>query len=646
MRLDFVPLDKLSVSKANMRYAKKAPDVSDILPTVRKRGVLQPVLVRSTCPPANDTDGGFEIVAGFRRYTAATLIADERRAAGEEVEPMPCAILDAGDDADAIEASMIENMARLDASEVQQWVTFTRLVKEGRSVEDIAATFGLPDLTVKRVLALGNLLPRIRALYAADEIDRDTVRHLTLATKRQQLDWLTLWDDPEARAPRYGNLKAWLLGGDAIRCSVALFAIEGSGLGVVADLFGDGAVFADASAFWAKQDEAVEAKRAALLAEGWGEVVIVPPGDHFNTWQYEKRAKRKGGRVYIDVRSSGEVAIHEGYVSRREAAKVAPGSESDPSAAKPARPEVTAGLQTYIDLHRHAAVRAHLTSQPGVALRLLVAHAIIGSPLVRFQPEPQSARAENVRHSVCDSPGEALFDERRRAVLALIGASPEDPNVCGGNGDAFGLSVLFFRLLALPDPALMDVVAVVMGEALQSGHAAVDCAALTLGTDMADWWEADETFFGLVRDKAVLGAMMAEVAGATVAAANAKEKGATMKQIIADHLAGAGGRAKVERWVPGWLGLPPTGYTERGGVGSVRAHGLARAAREEAERIETGAVAPNPDAAPGAVADSDDVTLDGETAAEGARGTGDAQAVEGEDALDAETPADEQKFAA
>src|SRR3546814_19999505 len=37
MKLDFIDRGKLSISKANMRYAKKAPDVSDILPTVRAR---------------------------------------------------------------------------------------------------------------------------------------------------------------------------------------------------------------------------------------------------------------------------------------------------------------------------------------------------------------------------------------------------------------------------------------------------------------------------------------------------------------------------------------------------------------------------------------------------------------------------------
>src|SRR3546814_6729424 len=73
MKLDFILQDKLSVSKTNMRYAKKAPDVSDILPTVRSRGVLQPLIVRPNCGP-----GAFEIVAGSRRWTANGIALAER----------------------------------------------------------------------------------------------------------------------------------------------------------------------------------------------------------------------------------------------------------------------------------------------------------------------------------------------------------------------------------------------------------------------------------------------------------------------------------------------------------------------------------------------------------------------------------------
>lgn len=288
MKLDFIPLDKLVISKANMRYGRKAPDVSDILPTVRKRGVLQPVIVRpNLCPERVEgrAPEGFEIVAGLRRYTAATIVADERRAAGDDVDPMPCAILDEGDDAAAIEASMIENMARRDAGEVTQWESFTRLVKESQSVADIAATFGLPDLTIRRILALGNLLPRIRAMYAKEQIDRATVRHLTLASKRQQKAWLALADDANACLPTGHQLKAWLFGGQSIAAKVALFDVTASGLATVADLFGEDAYFADAGAFWAAQNAAIDARRAAFLADGWADAIVVPPAQHFATWE-------------------------------------------------------------------------------------------------------------------------------------------------------------------------------------------------------------------------------------------------------------------------------------------------------------------------------------------------------------------------
>ena len=317
MKLDFIPLGKLHRSRANMRFTKRPSDLSDILPSIRARGVLVPIIVRREADKAGAD--GFGVIAGDRRFSAATIVADEVRSGGGDPEPMPCAIMEEGDDAAALEASMIENLARLDPDEVKRWESFTRLVKEGRSFEDIATTFGLPDLAVKRTLALGNLLPKVRTLYAAQEIDAGTVRTLTLATRKQQAEWLKLAHDPRSYAPRGANLKAWLLGGQTIKADHALFDLGAAGLATVADLFGDDACFADASAFWAAQNAAIEARRDAYLAAGWADVVILPPSEHFAPWEYDRCAKRKGGRVYLDVRGSGEVVIHEGYVSRREA---------------------------------------------------------------------------------------------------------------------------------------------------------------------------------------------------------------------------------------------------------------------------------------------------------------------------------------
>ena len=70
------------------------------------------------------------------------------------------------------------------------------------------------------------------------------------------------------------------------------------------------------------------------------------------------------------------------------------------------------------------------------------------------------------------------------------------------------------------------------------------------------------------------------------AAANAGEKGKALKAVVSDCPQGANGRAKVEAWVPQWMAFPPSAYTTRGGVGSVKsaprvAHELAAPAAPE-----------------------------------------------------------------
>lgn len=571
MELRHIALADLSVSPANMRAKGKNPDIADILPSVRARGVLVPLIVRT-----NGSADSFEIVAGKRRYHAALALAGE----GGDIADLPCAVIEAGDDAAALEASLIENIARLDPDEVTRWETFTRLVKEGRSADDIAATFGLSKVQVSRTLALGNLVPRIRTLYRNDAIDAATVRHLTLASKERQREWLALLDSEDAYAPVGQSLKAWVLGGASIATGVALFELESFEGAVIADLFGEDSYFADAAQFWAGQNTAIEQRAAAYRAAGWSEVVVLEPGQYFHSWEHERLAKAKGGKVYIAVGHRGEVAFHEGYVSLKEARKLARGESAD----KPARPEVTAAINDYIDLHRHAAVRAKLASALGTALRVAVAHMIAGSPLWSIRIEPQRAGKDTVTESVEASVSEATFDAKRREVLALLGFDPETPTVTGG--DSEGLAALTAKLLPLPDTDLLAILAVVMGETLDARSDVVDLLGQHLDVDMGAVWQADDALLDLVRDREVLLAMVGEVAGETVARDNAKEKGAALKAIVRDCLAGSNGRAKAEGWVPPWLRFPARGYTARGGVGaaarSARVAGLVAVEADDA----------------------------------------------------------------
>src|SRR3546814_6169217 len=105
---------------------------------------------------------------------------------------------------------------------------------------------------------------------------------------------------------------------------------------------------------------------------------------------------------------------------------------------------------------------------------------------------------------------------------------------------------------------------------------------------MARIWSADDAFFECLRDKEVLSRIVAEVAGETVASANAKEPGKVLKRIVRDHLDGSNGRSKVDAWVPKWMAFPPSAYTARGGVGTVTAHAKVQAARADCEPEPTG----------------------------------------------------------
>lgn len=577
MHLAHIGLDQLSVSQANMRAGKKPPDLDDLLPSVRQRGVLVPLLVRK-----GEEEGAFEIVAGRRRFHAASLAAQDGGP-----DRLPCAILDEGDDASALEASILENVAREDPHEVEQWVSFTRLVREGRSAEEIAIMFGLTARQVAQVLALGNLAPKIRDLYRAGELDAGTVRLLTMASKAQQKEWLAIYADKDRFTPMGQSLKSWLFGGASIPVCNAIFELQTYPGAIVTDLFGEGGYFADADQFWEAQRAAVEAKRQALIDAGWADAILLEPGQYFSSWDYERVPKSKGGKVFIALSQRGEVAIHEGYLTRKEARALAKGEGG--SEVKPVRSEVTSSLQTYIDLHRHSACRAELLNVPAVALRLMAAHVIAGSPAFFVRPDPQRTGSDAIAESIETSLGETIFDEERRKLLALLGFDAESPHLIQ-SGQSFGerrVAAVFAKLLALDEADVMRVIALVMGEALEPGSAALEAAALTLNLDMSAYWQADDAFLSLLRDREVLTAMVGELAGAEAAAANAKEPVKALKAVVADCLTGSNGRAKVEHWVPRFMAVPPAAYTGRGGVNSVTHHeevdALLRNSEEEQE---------------------------------------------------------------
>ncbi|MGH1417101.1 MAG: ParB/RepB/Spo0J family partition protein [Pelagimonas sp.] len=545
MTLQFIDLDQLSVSPLNVRkYGAK--ECNDLVSSIRALGVLQPLLVR----PA---DEGFEVIAGQRRLNACRILAEDG-----EIEPIPCLVMAEGDDAQAIEASLAENIERLPMDEVDQYKAFAKLVKEGRDAEDIATTFGITPRMVSQRLALGRLHPPILTAYRKGAVYAGDIRNLTMATPKQQKDWWALMKDEDAYAPTGQRLKNWLFGGEHVPTVNALFDVEESGLAVVADLFGEDSYFADAEAFWTHQNSAIAEAVDALKAEGWTDVILMDRGNWFANWDHRSCALEDGGKVFVTTTQQGEVTFHKGYITNAEAKR-----RERADTAPVEKPELTKAAQNYVDLHRHAAVRADMLGQSGLALRLIAAHMIAGSSLRQVVREPQNTAKPEIAESLEASAAQQAFDQEREAIAEMLGV--ELAQILPQRGDWSvtqpDIVETFAHLMTLSDKEVLRVLTFLMTASLEVASPLIDEIADILGADMTKYWQPEDTFFALIRDKQVLNAMVGEYAGLNAAAEHITATAKTQRAILTACMEGTRTPADPN-WMPRYMAFPQGSYRE------------------------------------------------------------------------------------
>jgi ParB family chromosome partitioning protein len=553
MQTQTIALNQLHVSPLNMRAEKTEPSLkkmaliaANILPTVREKGIQSDLIVRKN-------NAGYEILAGRRRFYAAKVIEQERGA----FPPLPCDIRENLSDADARELSLIENVAREDADEITCYEAYSALIKDGKTVDEVARTFGKKEREVTQILAIANLLPRIRDLYREEELDPGDLQLLTMATKTQQRDWLALWADNNA--PTGHSLKDWLFGGKAVATKVALFDLASYPGKIVGDLFSEDGFFASADEFWTAQDEAIAARRDGYLEAKWSEVLVLERGQHFPQWDFVKASKKQGGRVFIEPTHTGEVRFHEGYITQGEANRSkrkagAAGDEGTEQKAKAERSAITSTMRNYLDLHRHAAVRLALLGNVRDAMRLLIAHAVAASGNWKVTLDCRRSASEAVKDSVAASPAQALFEKKAQAVRRLLapafGEGASEDQVAGqGSADGDLTLRVFHRLLKLKDTDVARIGAFVMAETLAVGSTVAEGYGEHAKVRARDHWTPDAVFFDLLRDRDSVNSMLADVADKRTANRLVSAK-------LKDQRAALMKAAEGTDWCPGWMRFP------------------------------------------------------------------------------------------
>ena len=493
--------------------------------------------------------------------------------------------MDTADELAAREASLAENLARLPATELEQFAAFKALADTGEDTDAIAQTFGITALRVRRILALANLHPDVLALYESESLDWRTLQALTLATPEQQSAWMALLEDPNQYAPRGSDLKDWLTGGIGIATSAAMFDVSAYAGIIVSDLFGrdgENAYFSDPDVFWEHQNTAIAARVEAIKAEGWSDVVLLPRGDRFQSWDFGKRDRDAGGKVFVEVGHDGTVREHSGYLSHADIKRIdaiLKGGGDTAADSKPAKPEMSGPLSEYVALHRLSATRANLLGHPDIAMRLAVAHMVCGSELWTVERQKMQSRNAKITESVETSEGERVFARARCEALETLRVIQQDAVYGGARRVATGdVADVFARLLSIPDARVMALLAWAVGETLKAGTVVAEAALLATDTDVEGMWSPDDAFFDLLRDKSAINAMVKDIAGKACADSIVTDTGKAQKQAIRNRMSGTGvgkDEARLD-WRPRWMRKDAGHYLARSGCPVAQSSARAR----------------------------------------------------------------------
>jgi len=143
-----------------------AEGLAELAASIREHGVLEPILVRKR------PSGGFEIIAGERRWRAA------QQAGLKEV---PIFVHDL-DDEGAFEAALVENLQREDLNPMETARAFQRLADDyGYTQETIATKVGKERSTVANALRLLKLPNDVMELIEDGELSEGHGRALLSA---------------------------------------------------------------------------------------------------------------------------------------------------------------------------------------------------------------------------------------------------------------------------------------------------------------------------------------------------------------------------------------------------------------------------------------------------------------------------------
>ena len=258
-----IPLNRLSASPLNVRKTNRKADIDALAASILAHGLLQNLNVMAR------EDDLYEVVAGGRRLAALKALVKAGAIARDF--PVSCRVLV---DEQAREASLAENIQRVDMDAIDEVEAYGQLVTEGASPELVARRFGVTLRHVQQRLALSKLSTKIKAGWKRGEVTLEAARAFCLVDDHAQQDavFRSLGKPiTHASMVRSRLMGDRMRGNDRLAVFVGLEAYEAAGGALVRDLFDEQAIFiSDPALMTQMAEQKLEGQRATYVEEGWG----------------------------------------------------------------------------------------------------------------------------------------------------------------------------------------------------------------------------------------------------------------------------------------------------------------------------------------------------------------------------------------
>ncbi|CEJ16227.1 Chromosome-partitioning protein ParB [bacterium YEK0313] len=160
-----VPIEFVRANPRNPRRVFKDEDLQELADSIRERGIIQPIVVRTVAGAVD----AYEIVAGERRWRAA------QQAGLHEV---PIHLVEVGD-REALELAIIENVQRADLNPLEEAMGYNELIEQfGYSQADMAKVIGKSRSHVANTLRLLKLSDRVQSYLRDGQLTAGHARAL------------------------------------------------------------------------------------------------------------------------------------------------------------------------------------------------------------------------------------------------------------------------------------------------------------------------------------------------------------------------------------------------------------------------------------------------------------------------------------